>query len=140
MNKWQRIFPWGYHLFMKIAEPRTVRLLHFGIYIALATAGAMILLNPPRSFENILGVALLYMFGVFVFGGAAVAAVAVLPGIWWLERVGLIALGTGMGIYIIIIVCLGTSPIGLSISIAFILTFILRWREIRRYQLAPREG
>lgn len=140
MDKWQRAFPIAYKLYLKIAEPRVVRLLHFGIYICMLMAGFGVILHPPRSFEGTLGSFLVLIFGGMLFLGALTAAVSVLPGVWWLERVGLILLITGLSIYTVTIISLNASPVTLSIPIGFILTLVLRWLEIRRYQLAPRKG
>lgn len=126
-------------LFLMIAEPRVVRLIHFGIYLCLLLAGAGIIYSPPGSFQSVLGVSLVYVFGGFILLGAFVAAFAVLPGIWWLERVGLLSLITGMAMYIVILIDLRPSPVGMSISVAFILTFLLRWIDIKGSLLAPRE-
>jgi hypothetical protein len=138
-----KIFPWGLilckDLFMKIAEPRVIRILHCVIYAAMVVAGIFTLARPPSSFENVLGSTLVYILGIFILTGGIFAGVAVLPGIWWLERVGLAALITGMGMYVSTISFLRPSPVGLAIVIAFIAHFVLRWLEIRRYQLAPRE-
>lgn len=140
MDKLQRTFPLLYKLYLKIAEPRVVRLLHFGIYICLLVAGIGVIFHPPRSFEGSLGILLVLMFGGMLFLGALIAAVSVLPGVWWLERVGLILLATGLLIYTVTMISLNASPVTLSIPIGFILTLVLRWLEIRRYQLAPRKG
>lgn len=135
--KW---FPYAHFLFMKIAEPRVTRLLHFGIYICLLLAGIGVMITPPPAFQYIIGHILVYVFGGFIFIGGALSSFAVLPGIWWLERVGLVALSTGMFMYLVILTGLNPSPVSLSVSVAFILTFILRWLEIKDSQLAPREA
>lgn len=125
--------------FTKIAEPRVIRLMQFGVYLCMIWSGWGVLSHPPRGFEFVLGQFLVYMFGGFIFIGAIFGAVAVLPGIWWLERAGIIALSTGMAIYAIVIIALGASITGVAVAIAFALTFIQRWLEIRGSQLAPRE-
>jgi len=130
-----KVEPW----YTKIAEPRIIRLMQFGIYICMFFAGARLLLEPPTQFQNVLGLVLAYMFASFIFLGALFGGVAVLPGIWWLERVGLIALATGMGIYVIVVISLGSSPMGIVVAIAFGLTFLQRWLEIKGPDLAPRE-
>lgn len=140
MNRWQRIFPWGYRLFLKIKEPRMVRLLHFGIYTTLLIAGVGVLVHTPRSFEGVLGVLLVYTFGGFIALGSTLAALSVLPGIWWLERAGISLLWSGLGLYFLITIGLGASVVTSAIPIGFILTLILRWREINRFQLAPIKG
>jgi hypothetical protein len=127
-------------VFLKIAEPRVVRLVQFGIYVCMLDAGHYVLTTPPHSFQGVLGQTLVNVFGSFVAGGALLGAIAVLPGIWWLERVGIIALATGLAMYSVIAISLGISPVGFAIGIAFILTFVQRWMEIRRFQLAPKRG
>lgn len=114
-------------------------MLQFGIYICMMAAGLGVIHHPPSSFEGVLGTTLVIVFGGFIFFGAFLGAIAVLPGIWWLERTGLLALMTGMAMYTVIIFSLGTSTLGVAVSVAFVLSFIQRWSEIRRYQLAPRE-
>ncbi|MEX1078872.1 MAG: hypothetical protein WED09_07175 [Homoserinimonas sp.] len=126
--------------FLLIAEPRVVRLVQFGIYVCLLTAGWFVLTTPPRSFEGVLGQSLVTILGCFILVGGTLGAVAVLPGVWWLERVGILALATGLAMYSIIVVTLGASPIGVLMGVAFILTFVQRWMEIRKFQLAPKRG
>ena len=106
----------------------------------MVTAGLYTLFSPPDSFKDVVEPVFIYIMGVFILSGASFAAVAVLPGIWWLERVGLIALGTGISIYAVIVISLGSSPVGVAVVLAFDLTFAMRWMDIRQYQLAPREG
>lgn len=144
MTKWLRLgFAWLHPkvepIFMKIAEPRIIRLMQFGIYVCMFYAGVRLMLHPPTNFQSVLGLVLSYIFASFIFLGALFGGVAVLPGIWWLERVGLIALATGMGIYVIVVVSLGSSPLGIVVAIAFVLTFLQRWMEIKGPDLAPRE-
>lgn len=130
-----KVEPW----FLKIAEPRIIRLMQFGIYLCMLYAGFRILLQPPPQFQSVLGLVLSYMFASFIFLGALFGAIAVLPGIWWLERVGLIALSTGMGIYAIVVVSLPGSALGIVTALAFGLTFLQRYLEIKGPDLAPRE-
>lgn len=125
--------------FQKIAEPRVIRLIQFFIYIGMIIAGSNVLAHPPRRFEDVIGLALAYVFGGFIALGGIFGALAVLPGIWWLERVGIISLCTGLGIYAIAIIALRASPMGVLVSVLFALTFVQRWVEIRGSQLAPRE-
>lgn len=138
MIKWQTAFPLGYKLFLKIAEPRIVRLGFFGVYLFLISTGFAVLLRPPRSIQHVelvLGATtLVWTLGVFLTLGGIASALAVLPGIWWLERTGIFMMGAGMALFAVF-----TAGPYASIACAFILIFALRWREIRRYQLAPLE-
>ncbi len=125
-------------LFLKIAEPRVVRMIQFGVYVSLATAGWYVLTHPPVSFLFILGPQLVAVFGGFLILGGVAGAIAVLPGLWWLERMGVVALWTGLSIFAVIVVALGISYVGFLISIALAGSLAIRWMEIRRYDLAPR--
>jgi energy-converting hydrogenase Eha subunit C len=127
------------NLYLKIAEPRVIRIMLFWLYVIMLLAGLATMGRPPSRFEGVLGVTLVFIFAGFIFIGALFALVAVLPGFWWLERVGLILLISGMGIYSVAIVALGASIFSTIISIAFALAFAVRFQEIRRYQLAPLE-
>lgn len=127
------------HVFMKIAEPRIVRVIYFGIYGFFVFGGLGVLIDAPRSFEFILGSWQVNLFAGFLILGGVFGGVAVLPGIWWLERVGLISLGFGVAHYVIVVASLGTSPLGIGISMILLLVFLLRWLDIKEFQLAPKE-
>ena len=132
--------PFLHYVFMKIAEPRVLRIMHFLIYLCMVVSGIGLIVVQPQRFQNVIGETMLWVFGSFIFFGALFGAVAVLPGIWWLERVGIIMLTTSMGMYIVIIIALGTSSfLGIAVAVALTLTFAQRWVEIKGAQLAPRE-
>jgi hypothetical protein len=105
----------------------------------MLAAGIGILMVTPERYQNVINLQLVYVFGGFMALGSLIAAFAVLPGIWWLERAGLLALGTSMAMYAVIVTSIGPSIVGLAIAISFILSYIIRWMAIRRYQLAPKE-
>lgn len=134
LQKFQHFFPLGYRLFLKIAEPRVVRLGFFAAYICMTIGGATVFIHPPRSFQNIeiYWLTLNWVLAAFLLLGGILSSVAVLPGIWWLERTGLAAMITAMLLFSIF----ASGAYG-SITIAIAILLALRWREIRRYQLAP---
>lgn len=132
-------WPFGHQIFLKIAEPRAIRIMQFTVYIFMVWAGLGIFHDPPSKFVEIIGYGWVSCFASFITVGAVLGAIAVLPGVWWLERTGIIALSTGLGIYVIIVFTLGSSPIGLAVSLAFIMTFVQRFTEIKGAQLAPKE-
>lgn len=97
-------------------------------------------MTPPTAFENVVGPWLTVIFGGFILLGAVLATVAVLPGVWWLERAGIISLITSLLMFAVFITVLGGGPISLAISIAFSFLFALRFVDIKGAQLAPKEG
>lgn len=136
---WKKKHPVIAKWFLRIAEPRGIRLMQFGVYSFIFVAGIGVLLEPPEKFQSTIGLALVYLLASFITIGPLFGMIAVLPGIWWLERVGLIAMGTGVSMYIAMIVSMHGSLIVIGISSAFLLTFIQRWTEIKGAQLAPEE-
>jgi hypothetical protein len=126
---------------MMIAEPRVKRILYFFIYAGLAISGMGVFYKPPAAIVNLLGgMALVITFGLFIVVGALIALVAVLPGIWWLERAGLVSLAFGIAMYTVTLLFLGASFIVTILPIVIILICALRWLDIKEYLLAPREG
>jgi len=126
-----------YSAYMKIAEPRVVRIIQFLIYIGLLAVGIMVLLSVPRSLESAVGHGFVVGFAIFLIIGALCSGVAVLPGIWWLERSGLSLLSCGLLMYLTMIIWLNSSPVGIAICLILMLTFVQRWLEIKGAQLAP---
>jgi len=127
------------YLFMKIAEPRVRRLMYFGIYVGLGILGSSVFFRPPRAIEGEFGLFLVYVFGGLIVGGTILSTIAVLPGIWWLERSGLYAMAGGVAMYAGMLVFLGASILVTVLPTIFILVFALRWLDIREFLLAPRE-
>ena len=126
---------------MLIAEPRVRRLIYFGIYAGLILAGVGTIFRPSSSIENMLGgTVMIWTYGGLMVVGSTLAFIAVLPGVWWLERAGLVAIGTGVLMYSVILLALGASLMVTTFPIILILICALRWLDIREYLLAPREG
>lgn len=128
-----------YDIFMKIAEPRVQRILQFWVYLFLCVVGVGVVTNLPPSFQNILGLLVAYSFGVFMVLGGLLGLVAVLPGIYWLERVSIILLTTAVLIYLVVVITLGATIVSVGVCLAFIFTFIIRWFDIRGMLLAPKK-
>lgn len=124
-----------------IAEPRVRRLMYFGIYLSLAIAGSGVYFNPPKPLAHILGGYIwIWIFATFIVVGALLALIAVLPGIWWLERPALVAIITGISLYTIILLVFGASFLVTLLPLIVILICALRLLDIKEYLLAPREG
>lgn len=125
-------------IFFKIKEPRTIRIIQFGIYATMIGAGHFVVAHPPSIYTSVIGPNLVYGFGIAVLLGGSLGAIAVLPGIWWLERIGIISLWTGLLVFAVLAVALGISLIGFFIAVALGLAFVQRWDDITEYDLAPR--
>ncbi|QFG08706.1 hypothetical protein PBI_INGRID_31 [Arthrobacter phage Ingrid] len=136
MSQWIRA---GVHsVYMKIAEPRVIRIIQFFIYMLLLLVGGLLLSKVPANLERAAGgLGFVVAMAIMIALGALCAGIAVLPGIWWLERSGLVLLTFGLLIYIVMIDQLNSSPMGVTICLILILSFVQRWLEIKGAQLAP---
>lgn len=125
------------NLFHKIEEPRVIRVFHFCIYIVLGVMGVLVIGSPPPALADVLGDELATSMGASLFVGGAIGAVAVLPGIWWAERLAIISLASGLMVYLAAAFALDTSVVRVGITLSMILSLALRWIEVRKYQVAP---
>lgn len=140
MYKWIQRIPPIHWLYLKIAEPRVIRLLYFGIYVMMAMPGILLIISPPATIKDVIGYTYMYVLAGFLIIGGLFGASSVLPGIWWLERVGIILLDTALAVYLVIVITLHSSVssmIGIFVAIAFMLAFAVRFITIRHHPLAP---
>lgn len=127
----------AFALFMRIEEPRIVRVFHFVIYSLLAVAGSGFVFSQPPVVQSVLGVTLSTVLGCSVLLGGLIGLVSIIPGVWWAERLAIILLVCGLLMYLVAVMGLGVSPIAIGIIASLILSLSLRWIEVRRYQHAP---
>jgi len=124
--------------FLRIEEPRIVRIFYFAIYVTLLVGGLFYINEPQGAAYEALGDGLISMsLGLSVVLGGLLGALAVLLGIWWVERLGIISSASGLLMFLIALGAIGASQISAAIIVALILTLCLRWLEVRKYQRAP---
>jgi hypothetical protein len=126
--------------FLLIAEPRVQRILLFVIYVCLALGGLELVATPPGKFHAVLGFGLVLAFGALVLVAGVFGAIAVLPGIRWLERAGIVALWTGLFIFEVLVAALQASTISFIFGLVLGLLFVIRFIQIRQYALTPKLG
>lgn len=134
---------WAYELFLRIAEPRVVRIMQFFVYVVAIIGGLSTWFSPPESIANSLGYVLTIIWGASLLIGGTLGVSSVLRGTWWLERAGVIFCSTGIAMYGVVATFLQVENNGQSrfmqiatIAIALI-SFAVRWVRIRRYAYDP---
>ena len=127
-------------LLRKIAEPRSESAGYFIVYSLMATGGLLVLIEHPMLFVDVLGLNQTISFGAAMTFGGVAAATAALPGWYWLERVGIYSIATGLGLYGVVTTNAGITATGLAFSFAFIGAFFIRWNRLRGRQTAPKRG
>lgn len=124
-------------LFLKIEEPRLVRVFQFVVYSALALSGFFFVFAAPQPYTGVLGPILVGIFSTLVLLGGLAGAFAVLPGLWWVERLAIISLITGLSIFNVVALSIGSTLATVGLSWALVATLGIRWLEIKDFQLAP---
>lgn len=124
-------------LFLKIEEPRLLRILQFFLYGTMIIIGSLYLISRHMQVASLLGATLATTLGVLVVLGGILGGIAVLPGIWWVERLGIICLWTGLGIYIVVGLSIYVSLLGVGLAWALVFALAIRWVQIKDFQFAP---
>jgi hypothetical protein len=118
---------WG-----RVAEPRVLRVVQGVAYLVLLIHGLVFLFDLPPSYEGFLGTVTSTAFAGFLTGGGLLGLLGVLPGAWWLERLGIIALWVALSTYIVVVLTLGAgSVVALATPIVVFLMFVTRWLQER---------
>ena len=125
--------------FMRIAEPRVIRVIQFFVYLAVTAGGIALVIAPPPEFESVLGTVLTYVVGAFLLSGGVVGMFSVLPGIWWLERAAVLMLITGLSMYAVVAISMTLPMFRVALTVAMLLAMVQRYFDIKGSQLAPRE-
>lgn len=123
--------------FLLIQEPRVQRILFFFFYAVAIWTGIDALHDSPDRFFQTGGALLVISLGCFFIVAGGLGVVAVLPGIWWLERTALIAFAFGLAIRGVLIFSLGVSSTGAAIFLGELILIAIRFIQIRRADLAP---
>lgn len=123
-------------LWLRVNEPRVVSVLRFLMYVVLFVGGVSAVTNPPTTMESALGQGAVVGLGMLLSFGCLLGAVSALPGMWFIERLGLVAISSALAIYGGVVFqlhlfSLGNRMLHLTIIIALILSQAIRWVRIK---------
>lgn len=128
-------------LWTMLQEPRAITALMVLAYGLVLVIGVAALAQPPSSITHALGWVTRVWAGCLLAGG--LLGVAAAPkGLWWIERLAIIAALTGTAIYLSTVLQLHFAQAGNRIPQAgfisiTLVTFIVRWTRIRYAALDP---
>lgn len=132
---------WG-----RIHEPRVAKVIHLVGYLIALGIGSVTLWRPPTSIETPLGPTLTTIWAALILVGGIASTVAVLPGWWWLERIGIFCVAGGALIYFGVVLTLHfqgspessrLTQAGVILGFAWLISANRLW-EIRGYTFEPR--
>lgn len=126
-----------------IRQPRHMKVIYLGVYIITAMIGTGALVAPPPTIAGALGPTLTVLWAVFLIAGGLAGSGTVLHGVWWLERLALLAIATGLLIYAIVVLTLHPiTPAARIPQLGFLLiagaVYLIRYLAIRHYTFEPR--
>lgn len=133
-------------MWWRIHEPRVTKALYAVSYLISVFIGAVTLMRPPTSIETPLGPTLTTIWAALILLGAVGAVVAVFPGWWWLERLGILLVDTGALIYFGVVVTLHVqagpessrlTQAGVILGFVWAFSAVRLW-EIRGFTFEPR--
>lgn len=130
-------------LWRAISEPRHLKVTYWVFYTIAFLTGVVTLFAPPRSIEGALGPALTTIWALFVVVGGFGGMLTVLPGWWWAERLSIVLIWCGSGIYFVVVLSLHLTMDGSRLTQLGWITlggclFFVRWLLIRNYTFEPR--
>ena len=132
-------------LWQLLDEPRARTALRMVAYTILVGAGIGAFGAPPSSIRAEWGPLLTDAWAAALIVGAATCLVATPRGWWWIERIGITVAGTGLLMYLSVVVTLhvttGGNRIPQSAVIAFAITLLVeRYIATKAAALDPTSG
>ena len=131
-------------IWQRVHEPRTISILYFVSYLLLTGGGLAALADPPTSLEGEIGATAMSMLATLLVIGGAIGSASALPGVYWLERFAVGAIGSSAVIYLWIIVTLQFTQSGNRLlQAAFVVAVLahqcIRWVRIRERPYRPED-
>ena len=124
-----------------LAEPRTITILQAMVYTVLLYAGWVDWVDQPEMSVRVAGPFVTDVWGWLLMTSCLFAFLGCLPGIWWLERAGVLGISTACVMQLFIIAQGYLDGGALAIHAAFVLAVALlmavRWNRISRGDLDP---
>lgn len=130
-------------LWLRVKEPRVLRIVFLLGYLVTLGMGVATLTNPPATIEGQLGPILSVSWSLFWIVGGIAGAATILPGWWEVERYAVASALFGIGIYGAVLVLLHITSPGsrltqLGVLAIAALFFLLRLALIRGHDFEPR--
>lgn len=133
-------------LWLSIHEPRVTKVIYAVTYLIATAVGVITLWRPPTSIETPLGPTLTAIWAALILAGGLSAIIAVFPGWWWLERIGIIGIAAGALVYFGVVVTLHLqsqpessrlTQAGVILGFAWAVSAARLW-DIRGFTFEPR--
>ena len=130
-------------VWLRVKEPRVLRVIFFLGYLVVLGTGIVTLTNPPTTIEGALGPLLAVSWALFWIVGGIGGSLTVLQGWWEVERYAVAAVMFGLAIYAAVVIILHVQSPGSRLTqlgwlVIGVLFFVLRLLLIRGHDFEPR--
>lgn len=126
----------------RVSEPRSITALHCLVYVLIAIAGASALIDPPNTLSSSWGGAFSTLWAASLLLGGSVAACAAYFGRWWLEKIALLLVCTGVVLYASIVTTIhfytsSNKSVHALFLVVVVLHLAVRYLRIHRFSYEP---
>ena len=132
-------------IWLMLHEPRAVTATMIVAWLVCTLVGLFALLMPPASLEHHLGPMLTIIWAALLLSGGILGGAGCSIGWWWAERSGILLAGTGLSVYLTVVLALdypqpGSRFVQAGIVLLALGLLVTRWLRISGAQVDPTRG
>ena len=132
-------------IWLLLREPRAVTATMIVAWSVCTGIGLFALLMPSASLEHHLGPLLTVIWAALLLSGGILGGAGCSIGWWWAERSGILLAGTGLSVYLTVVLALdypqpGSRFVQAGIVLLALGLLVTRWLRISGAQVDPTRG
>ena len=132
-------------IWLMLREPRAVTATMIVAWSVCTGIGLFALLMPSASLEHHLGPMLTVIWAALLLSGGILGGAGCSIGWWWAERSGILLAGTGLSVYLTVVLALdypqpGSRFVQAGIVLLALGLLVTRWLRISGAQVDPTRG
>lgn len=120
-----------------IAPPAMITTIHALVYLLQVGLGVYVVRSGAELSVAAVGPLLTAWWGWMCIAGGAFGFLGCVPGVWWLEKIGLALVWAASVIQVVILTQAGWAPGHLTALLGFMALMVVRWLRIRSAALDP---
>lgn len=120
-----------------IAPPAVITGIHAVVYLLQVWLGVYVLTSVPTLSIEVVGSALTNYWGWMCTIGGLLGFLGCVPGVWWLEKIGLSLVWSAGVIQLLILASSNRSTGHATALVCFMALLVVRWMRIRSAALDP---
>ena len=132
-------------IWLMLHEPRAVTATMIVAWSVCTGIGLAALVMPPASLAHHIGPLLTVIWAALLLAGGTLGGAGCAAGWWWAERSGILLAGTGLAVYLTVVLALdypqpGSRLVQAGIVLLALGLLVTRWLRISGAQVDPTRG